>query len=1522
MKRIISLFLSAVIMLSMPAVVPLNTVAAASNDDCLFFDGHTYVLFDSGYDWISARKYCEDIGGHLATITSKKENDAVYNWLTSKGYYTVFLGASCESGEWEWVTGEPFAYRNWHLGEPSGGTEKYLEYYSSFRDGTWNDTTNNVTPFVCEFDSNVENSVSPFKMIGNARYYPITDTYQLTSLKKYDFGCIWLNKDIDSNFEISFEYRTGGGTQREYGGADGFVFMFYADKNFSQGRGEELGFVGCNGYGIEFDSYCNENRNDSENPHIALIKDDTGNHIISEDNETVEDDRWHTASVSVQNGKISVNVDGKNVFEWEGEIEKGGGNFGFSATTGQGMNDHFIRNIQINAGEKKTSDSTSDNAPVIKSVQLQDDSKCCNLINQKVTINTKSDQKMTLIADIDWNGAEKPRVYITQGGQVKDGSGISNDFNNTDGVFEDIILTSKLKPDMPVYILAMDESTGCSTSVETKLNIIDLSEDDIYQEVMKQEGVNLKLGKDMEFAIPDDVPVVGGLKLTWKINPFPVTVAYESNDKMAVTLGLDIDTLEKDGLKKFEGFEFKDFKTIVDDYSESLNKYGDDILKAYKKQNRSLKQLRNDFRMSEANKTKNKGLTMSAWGGKILKNTGKGDSDAGIEAIGYAEVHKENGKWNWNKASGCILFQVSVEYTYNGQAFIWVIPVCYSFGGDASAGVNASVKGMSETGFVPYFESYLLANLELSVSGGVGVSKVANFNAKASGDLSLQYGLSDSCAKYDEVLLDGKVDFNVVLLGKTVGSLKVADLADEYGVIYSEDPDKYSQSWIKPDNSESIGLMSVQEQLGSYSAENVYENESRDYLVNSMEWRGNMPAASLFAADRTNKNLTVLADSVYPQAQPQIFSVNGKKVLIFTADNDARTADNKQMLVYSVYDDENETWSEPLPVDDDETADFYPSACGEYLVWQNQKSVMGDGLSLAEIGKQGEIVIAKWNGSGFDEPAALTDNEALDTFPVICRNNNEVSVVWLKNSADDILGADGSTSIVKKVFDGSVWSQEIILKDNLHSVTNLSAGYSENALNVSYVHDEDGDITTIDDLEVYLIGSSEKQVTDNEVLDSNAIINNGKLYWYSENNIHIMNLADGTESTVFEDARHALTDSFTVSEDNGNIAVLWSGSEGEGSEIKGVLYQEGSWSDVITVSESGAYAKYPTCILEKDGSILASFSVESDGITNLYTLGLFPSYDLAITDIYFDEKNLDLNSENEFEITVTNNGELSVEGYTINVYNEDETLNNSIVFEDTIKAGESKAAAGRFITGESISYETLKIEIALNAKEEYVYDNNFAALSIGNGDISLESVDVYEILPTSYAVADVKNIGYSDISGITVNLRKDSGDGEIVQSKTVDSLAAGSNEEVTFAYDPEDYENVKWYITVETEAQEVSAGNNRDYFINECAVGLEDYEISILNYSYADKRLTVNGFARNNTDEPLTCDAVYAIYSSEGKMKGITIQPLNVEAYSDTGIDVWFEDYTYVSGDYIKMFMRSGSDDLKPLVSAERIDVA
>lgn len=136
--------------------------------------------------WQDAEEYCESLGGHLATITSKEENDYVYQYIQSQGYDSVYFGLSDskEEGTWEWITGELIDYTNWHVGEPNGenSEEDYAMYYSKFTDGTWNDgdfdnTNDGGTAFLCEWDignTGEETSVSSDGSLEIASYMTVT----------------------------------------------------------------------------------------------------------------------------------------------------------------------------------------------------------------------------------------------------------------------------------------------------------------------------------------------------------------------------------------------------------------------------------------------------------------------------------------------------------------------------------------------------------------------------------------------------------------------------------------------------------------------------------------------------------------------------------------------------------------------------------------------------------------------------------------------------------------------------------------------------------------------------------------------------------------------------------------------------------------------------------------------------------------------------------------------------------------------------------------------------------------------------------------------------------------------------------------------------------------------------------------------------------------------------------------------------------------------------------------------------
>ncbi len=132
-------------------------------DGAVEYNGHYYYLYTGGiastYD--EAVQYCNGKGGYLATLTSQEENDFVYSYISQQGCESAYFGLSdsVNEGHWEWCTGEPLNYTNWHGGEPNSENSKedYALFYYKYSDGTWNDgnfdghTVNGGSAFICEW---------------------------------------------------------------------------------------------------------------------------------------------------------------------------------------------------------------------------------------------------------------------------------------------------------------------------------------------------------------------------------------------------------------------------------------------------------------------------------------------------------------------------------------------------------------------------------------------------------------------------------------------------------------------------------------------------------------------------------------------------------------------------------------------------------------------------------------------------------------------------------------------------------------------------------------------------------------------------------------------------------------------------------------------------------------------------------------------------------------------------------------------------------------------------------------------------------------------------------------------------------------------------------------------------------------------------------------------------------------------------------------------------------------------------
>jgi hypothetical protein len=125
-------------------------------------NGHMYQRIDEPLGWSGAVAYCEQLGGHLVTITSAKENDFLYRTFGIDGV-NIWLGATDRDteGVWQWITGEPWQYDNWSSSansaqpDDAGRGQDYAIFWD-LSPGEWDDNGlpegdyRNV--FICEWE--------------------------------------------------------------------------------------------------------------------------------------------------------------------------------------------------------------------------------------------------------------------------------------------------------------------------------------------------------------------------------------------------------------------------------------------------------------------------------------------------------------------------------------------------------------------------------------------------------------------------------------------------------------------------------------------------------------------------------------------------------------------------------------------------------------------------------------------------------------------------------------------------------------------------------------------------------------------------------------------------------------------------------------------------------------------------------------------------------------------------------------------------------------------------------------------------------------------------------------------------------------------------------------------------------------------------------------------------------------------------------------------------------------------------
>ena len=164
-------------------------------------------------------------------------------------------------------------------------------------------------------------------------------------------GRILLRRPLHiASFDASFRASFGVNSPANSGGGDGMVFIFGPVDDYPETGGGTLGFNGSLGYGVELDTYQNPELGDPNHEHVAVIKDVSSNHLISEllAVPTIEDGRTHTFHIRLRAGTIIVWIDGvQRLSHTPAGLDPFDGFLGFSAACGAAFNEHALDEIRV-----------------------------------------------------------------------------------------------------------------------------------------------------------------------------------------------------------------------------------------------------------------------------------------------------------------------------------------------------------------------------------------------------------------------------------------------------------------------------------------------------------------------------------------------------------------------------------------------------------------------------------------------------------------------------------------------------------------------------------------------------------------------------------------------------------------------------------------------------------------------------------------------------------------------------------------------------------------------------------------------------------------------------------------------------------------------------------------------------------------------------------------------------------------------------------------------------------------------
>ncbi len=1098
---------------------------------------------------------------------------------------------------------------------------------------------------------------------------------------------------------------------------------------------------------------------------------------------------------------------------------------------------------------------------------------------------------------------------------------------STDGTFSNLKVKSfdaKKTVSLQVY-----DTAGTKRSQQTLLL-------NVFNEGAGKVGSSLTLGgTSVGFEIDEDFPIIGGLAVNFDLPkgiPVSVDVGDEST-KIAVNFNIPTD---KGGDKKTFKQEYKEFWADAKELTTT-----------------NWKQL---YNKKAIDKIEDKG----AWSGKVRVG-------------GYAEkIHGQN------TFKGKIFVEGSLKMENYFQTAIGPVPVIFE--------IEVSGK-LTPSGQFVITNWTNISGLKLAIdfaaaiegSAGVGLKYVASVSAYGKATLKVE----------GELIPDPSLD-DIYMYGTFGAKVKVLDMEIANWKVF-ETPTLYIRQnghWVVWENDVPT-LSDVITNEENYSTVNrgYLENRSVWYTDDSPELMEGTESDEEISIVVSDFDFDVLQSSTYTDIRPQVVTADGTIMMVYNDDNEARADLDKSMLVYSLYNNESKEWSVPKPVYDDTTADYGFSVCNSndeiYIVWQNAKSLHETGATLTDISKNTDLMVAKYDAAmgSFQYIEQVTDNEKYELMPRIASVNGKTVVTWYTNSDDSVFTTTGTntieyaykldddyapqndyqvdvsdmtneeleTEVLPEDSDEPEVEEEIVKTSwtygTLESVdtpiTSLAVGYMLDESYIAYTTDGDGNTTTVDDQNIWLYDTQTNTLSAYTDKASNveftSVHGDKAMTWYNQGMIYYALDSESAPQQLYTEEVLLGDEYHIISDDNGNMAILFSVHENETSDAHIMLYDDETfeWGMPISVTNQDKYIENFNGAYT-DGMIVSIFNQtevtaeEMNETNNLCSAIIGERHDVSISNAFFTDFELEAGATKPLTVDVKNNGTLRISNFTITVYNGDSVVAQKTV-NQTLKTGETANVTLEITMPEILEKTTYTIEIEETGYDDAYVADNSQEITIGRAALMVTA----ESSPTdteNIVVVTVENNGYAPSGGM-IALFDDQNQVKEVLVENFDPIAHGEsytcavklNEEYfdgasgmafNIGVVPSEEQDIDAYNIVALYVENINHDNLADIDVNEVNIveTADSEDISLME----ETTKTITGKVQNESETDISNAKVCVLaYDDRGIYQGMTyLDTVSLVAGEEFEFTAEFENMENIS--IIKIVLVN-NDNLEPLTSAVEI---